>query len=378
MRQPEHSRALRFFLTVTIVVGLSGYLAVGSARLAALFVVGLLLGMTLYHSSFGFAGAYRRLILRGEVRAIRAQLIMLAVATLVFAPLLAAGEFDGQALTGAYAPVGVAMVFGAFLFGIGMQLAGGCGSGTLYAAGSGSPRMLLVLVAFCAGGFRASLDMGAWQSLPEWGAVVFGERFGWGVAASLQAALLGAAACSLQRRDQPAPVESFHLWRGPWPLLAGSLLLAALNLATLLLAGHPWSITWAFTLWGAKAAQALGWNPAGYSFWSAPFQRSALDNGILADVTSIMDIGLILGAAIAAMLAGRFAPVWRIPPRSLGAALLGGLAMGYGARLSYGCNIGAFFSGVASTSLHGWLWIVAALMGASIGVRLRPLFGLAN
>lgn len=170
----------------------------------------------------------------------------------------------------------------------------------------------------------------------------------------------------------------WHFWRGPWPLLAGALLLALFNLATLLLAGHPWTITWAFTLWAAKLAQALGWNPALDSFWDQPFQRAALESGILSDVTSTMNIGLVLGAAIAALLAKRLAPAWRMSARSLCAALLGGLAMGYGARLAYGCNIGAFFSGVASTSLHGWLWIIAALMGSSIGVRLRPLFGLTN
>ena len=59
-------------------------------------------------------------------------------------------------------------------------------------------------------------------------------------------------------------------------------------------------------------------------------------------------------------------------------AVIGGLAMGYGARLAFGCNIGAFFSGIASTSLHGWLWIVCALAGTWIGVRLRPYFGLQN
>jgi hypothetical protein len=52
--------------------------------------------------------------------------------------------------------------------------------------------------------------------------------------------------------------------------------------------------------------------------------------------------------------------------------------MGYGARIAYGCNIGAFFSGVASTSLHGWAWIIAALGGNAMGVRLRPWFGLRN
>ncbi|MEO8411744.1 MAG: YeeE/YedE thiosulfate transporter family protein, partial [Propionivibrio sp.] len=291
MDQAGRPQTPRVVATAAIALGLSGYLAASELRLAALFIVGMLLGMTLYHSSFSFSGAYRRLLLHGEVRAIRAQMIMLAVATLAFAPLLAAGQFGGRALGGAYAPVGVAMVFGAFVFGIGMQLASGCGSGTLCAAGGGSPRMLLVLAAFCGGGFLASLDLGAWQSLPEWPPVVFGERFGWGVAASLQAALLGAAAWSLRRRDHSAPAATFHLWRGPWPLLAGALLLALFNLATLLLAGHPWTITWGFTLWGAKVSQLLGWNPAGSAFWSQPFQRSALDSGILADVTSIMDIG---------------------------------------------------------------------------------------
>ncbi|WP_323156290.1 YeeE/YedE thiosulfate transporter family protein, partial [Pseudomonas oryzihabitans] len=62
------------------------------------------------------------------------------------------------------------------------------------------------------------------------------------------------------------------------------------------------------------------------------------------------------------------------PARSLIAAVLGGLLLGYGARLAYGCNIGAYFSGIASGSLHGWLWLVAAFAGNSLGVRLRPFF----
>jgi hypothetical protein len=91
-----------------------------------------------------------------------------------------------------------------------------------------------------------------------------------------------------------------------------------------------------------------------------------------------MDIGIILGAVMASGFAGRFGTVTQIPLRSLVAAALGGLLMGYGARIAYGCNIGAFFSGVASTSLHGWLWIAAALAGTSLGIRLRPAFHLSN
>jgi len=91
-----------------------------------------------------------------------------------------------------------------------------------------------------------------------------------------------------------------------------------------------------------------------------------------------MNIGIMLGALTAAGLAGRFAPTLRIPIRSLMAAIIGGLLMGYGARLGFGCNIGAFFSGAASFSLHAWIWIIFAFAGTCIGVKLRPWFGLAN
>ena len=52
-----------------------------------------------------------------------------------------------------------------------------------------------------------------------------------------------------------------------------------------------------------------------------------------------------------------------VPLRSAVAAIVGGLLLGYGARLAYGCNIGAYFSGIASGSLHGWVWLVAAFFG---------------
>ncbi len=88
----------------------------------------------------------------------------------------------------------------------------------------------------------------------------------------------------------------------------------------------------------------------------------------------MMNVGIVLGALLAAGLAGRFAPNLNIPRRSLLAAVFGGLLLGYGARLAYGCNIGAYFSGIAFGSLLAWLWVAAAFAGNTFGVRLRPLF----
>lgn len=353
-------------------------------RMVALALIGILLGITLFHSSFGFASAYRRLFEGRGIRAVRAQILMLAAATLMFAPVLARGGAFGREVVGAVAPAGVPVAAGAFLFGIGMQLAGGCGSGALYSAGAGQARMLLVLAAFCAGAFRASLDMDFWDRLPALEPAALGELIGWPAAVAFQLFVFAALYVLLGRLSgagsdlTPRIAGSLQrVWRGPWPPEAGALFLAALAFMTLLIAGHTWSITWAFTLWGAKAAVALGWEPGAISFWNAPFQREALEAGILADVTSIMDIGIVVGAILAAGLAGGFVPRFGPSPRAVLIAAIGGLAMGYGARIGFGCNIGAFFSGISSTSLHGWLWIACALPGCWVGLKLRARFAIA-
>jgi len=156
--------------------------------------------------------------------------------------------------------------------------------------------------------------------------------------------------------------------------VAGAIALVILNFATLAIAGRPWGITSAFALWGAKGAQAIGFDPTAWAYWQQPGNAKALAGSVFADVTSVMDFGLIAGAMLAAALAGKFAPSLDIPLRSILAAVVGGLLLGYGARIAYGCNIGAYFSGIASGSLHGYLWAVAAFAGNVLGVKLRPFF----
>lgn len=370
---------------VAAALALAGLLLFALARqgwrMPALLLLGMALGAVLYLTSFGFTSAYRELLLYRDTAGVRAQILMLALATVLFAPVLAAGAAFGQPVSGAVAPVGAQVVAGAFMFGAGMQLAGGCGSGALFAAGGGSARMIVVLVFFVAGSFWASLHMSWWARLPSPGEASLGELLGWTGAVALQLGVLAAIWLSLRRLAPSRPGRSSQpdgAPAGKHALFIGAILLAVLAFLVLLVAGHPWSITWAFALWGAKAALWLGWQPDASAFWNGDFQRRALEASLLEDVTSVTDLGIIVGAAAAAGLAGRFKLRASFSGASLAAAVIGGLAMGYGARIAYGCNIGAFFSGVASTSLHGWVWIVAALGGTAIGVRLRPWFGLRN
>ena len=199
---------------------------------------------------------------------------------------------------------------------------------------------------------------------------------GLGLVTAVSAVVEWRAHGALEQSLPPMTAGWARVLRGPWPLATAGISLATLNFATLLTAGHPWSITYAFSLWGAKAARALGVPVESWTFWTWPAQTRALNASVLQDVTSIMDFGVMLGAALAAGLAGRFALKDRIPFASFLAAGIGGLLMGYGARLSFGCNIGALFSGIASGSIHGWLWFAAAFAGSLAGIWLRPFFGL--
>ncbi len=369
---------------------------------ALLFVTGVALGGVLYQSVFGFTSAFRVLLADRRSAGFRAQMVMLGVACVLFFPVLAHGSLWGRPVTGFVSPVGVSVACGAFLFGIGMQLGGGCASGTLYALGGGSTRMLVTLVFFIVGSVLGVNHLAWWESLPTLGPVSLLAALGWPWALALNLAVFGAAyafVAHLERArhgsvvpigarpaqaaaDGVAPDAShpgpLHWMRGPWPLLAGALALALLNFVTLGLAGRPWGITSAYGLWGGMLLQSAGWPVAGWSGYASPEMQAALSRGALADITSVMDLGIILGALAAAGAAGRFKPVWRISRGHVAASVLGGLLLGYGARLAYGCNIGAFFSGVASGSLHGWLWIVCALLGTRAGLWLRPAFGLVD
>ncbi len=359
--------------------------AVHGWRQAALFAVGFGAGIALYHAAFGFTAAWREVVSSGRSAGLRAQMIMMAATVLVFTPLIAQGEIGGVALRGNVSPLNLAVICGAFLFGLGMQLGGGCASGTLFAAGGGNARMLITLAAFVVGSVAGTWHWSLWRDAPGFAPVSLADNFGVGGGILFSLLLFGAVWLLAARHEKARRGAVARTWRpmsprcwlaGPWPLLAGAGALALVNIATLLLAGRPWGVTSAFALWGAKLAAPLGLDVTQWAYWQRPALQAALEASVFSDITSVMNFGIILGALVAAALARKFAPSLRIPARSMLAAMIGGLLLGYGARIAFGCNIGAYFSGISSTSMHGWLWFAAAFAGSMLGTRMRPLFGL--
>ena len=175
--------------------------AVGG-RQASLYLIGGVLGISLYHAFFGFTGAYRRLFAEGRGSGVRAQLIMLAAASLAFAPLLGSGSIFGQHLSGALAPIGVSVMAGAFLFGVGMQLGGGGGSDTLFTAGGGSTRMMVTLIAFVAGSLAGSAHLPWWVAQPKIAAISIYGELGWPGGMVLQLAFIAVLAVTTIRIER--------------------------------------------------------------------------------------------------------------------------------------------------------------------------------
>lgn len=360
----------------------------GSAKVV-LFAVGIALGATLFHSRFGFTSAWRQLVAVGQGRALQAHMVMLGLAVVLFAVIFERGSgwFDTTP-AGFYAPITLALFVGAALFGIGMQLGGSCASGTLFATGSGNLAVVITLAGFIGGSALGVAGWDFWNSGP--GFVKFAdpvslpESFGrWGgvVVSLVIIAAVALVAEAIIRRRRPPSIEAVptatgaaRVLRGSWPIWVGAILLAVLNATVLLVTGRPWGVTSAFRLWASQLLDAAGVDVASWSFWK---DRPGLDKSVLHDNTSVANFGIIVGALITSATAGGFALYKRIPTGTVVAGVLGGVLMGYGATFAAGCNIGAYFSGIASGSAHGYLWAVAALGGTWIGLKLRPLFGLA-
>lgn len=357
-------------------------------RQAILFLIGVGFGVCLLHAMFGFTGGWRQFIRSRNSVGVRAQLYLLALTAILFFPILG-GVFEGTSAFGAVSPVGYSVLVGAFLFGIGMQLGGGCGSGTLFTMGQGQMDMLLTLLFFIVGATIGSAHLDWWLELGSIGKVSLIDDYGWLPALLMTLVLLMILfllVVFLDRRKNQRIKPVFKpmsrnqivntLLFGKWPLWWAVIGITILNLLTLLIAGHPWSITFAFSLWGTKFWSAIGGDISNWIFWQQTIPAQLLERSVLWENTSVMNFGLILGAGLAATLAGRFAPVTKMTKSKWFAVIVGGLLLGYGARLAFGCNIGALLAGVSSGSGHAWLWLVSAFIGNIVGTRLRVVIGL--
>jgi len=356
---PLAAGAIAAWAAITWLVGL---------RQGFLFLVGIGLGAVLAGVSFGFTTGWRAWIRDRDPTGFFAQFVAIGLAMVVSIPLIASHEELG----GAIAPLSVSLLVGAFVFGAAMQVADGCGSGTLYKAGLGNGFSLAVLPGFVFGSFLGAAHLDTWLALGSLPPVSLPEKLGATPALLLQLAAFGLLAAYLWRKRGPR-IDT--RWKGR-AVYIGAIVMALFAVLNLLVAGQPWGVVYGLGLWGAKVVSWFGVDLAANAFWGREAQQAHIHSSLLTDVTSITNLGLLVGALIAANVRGTACPTTRANPKQWIAAVVAGLLLGYSSRLAFGCNVGAYFSGISTGSAHGWVWFAMAFLGSMLGVRVREQLGL--
>lgn len=141
----------------------------------------------------------------------------------------------------------------------------------------------------------------------------------------------------------------------PWPVIPSALVVAALNVF-LFAFDRPWTASEGIRNWGDALFQAVG--VVDQPDLLPPFLFSG----------SVLNFGLLFGALAAALLSREFA-LRSAPLAELFKGALGGALMGCGAMLSFGCNIGGFFSALSALSLSGVSMMGGLCLGALLGAR---------
>jgi uncharacterized membrane protein YedE/YeeE len=260
----------------------------------------------------------------------------------------------------------LAQIVGGYLFGMGMVLAGGCGSGIWYRVGEG---LLAAWVAVL--GFFLAIAMTSHGILKP--VFVWLRSF------------------KLDLAGQSAPALHHLVGGGPtakWAVIAVLVVAGSI----FVLKGKPFAVTkskgffWSFTglLFGLIgiaafwASEHWGGFPRGLSFTTPtrdlfftltlgdpqtgpPFKTHALGN-ILTTWPGIYMIGVPLGAFISAKILKEF--TWKTPPAKELLTVFGGsLMMGFGATVGGGCNVGQALTGFSTLSIGSIVATIFIILG---------------
>lgn len=356
----------------------SAALAARQPSLALVWALGCGIGHALVRSGFGFASGYRRLLQNRDPGPVFAQLLLLALLVVAMGVILALEPLTGLRPKLLNTSITLPFLVGAFLFGIGMERARGCGCGTLAAASRGGGGVVAALIGLVIGAFLGTLHAPLLARLPQprLESPVGLDLFGLTGSVVLQLLLIALIAVLLTCWTGQAPLAGVaETGRGEnGRLYGGAAAVALLATGLLLVTAEPWKVLWGLALSGAHAAHALGWDPQTSLLWSSPRGQHLLNGweAWLFNDAVLVDLGLLYGAVATAIAQGLFRLKGERPQTlpDLARRGFGGLLMGYGGLLASGCNVNAFLGGVMSFSLHGWIWLATALLGFALSLRL--------
>lgn len=383
-----------FYVAFSIAVFVAG----SKWQRGFLCIISGLFGFLLKYGPFGFTCTFRTMLNGGDFTQMRHMLIMMLFSTLFIGLMqiknwikhpLFFHDQDGFSL--AQQKIGLSLVLGSFMFGMGMQLGSGCATGTLVGIGEGSLKSCLVFVFFIMGATIGALNpvYKWWSNLPaiktattvHWGLVIlilcglflvtfiaeffincFRNRhlsdsndqnsFEFNLKQTKKLMTIGVD----QEPDSKAKIKKiFH------DLLI-DFLIALCIAAFFVCDGQVIGVMGVFPLIGG---QFLKWFGCKVSTWEY-YKKNPLPSNFFDKDMFDSDIFIALGAFLASTILRNFGHGQKKQWQEYVKGVFGGLLMGLGGRMSYGCNIGSMLSGINSGSIHGFVWMFCAILGSGV------------
>lgn len=335
-------------------------------------LIGAAFGWSLQRGRFCINSAFREVLFQ-DYTMIRAYLLAVVVAT-VGANLFedmgwllqsdgSGGMVAGQLYRQAFVPW--ANVIGGYIFGMGIVLAGGCGSGILYRVGEGSLAYILAVFGFFFGivvtkfGFLkpvydALISQVVWvgeDTVPTLYNII-------GVNKWIVVAVVSIPMLFFVYQGKPfKKAKKGYAWYVVGAL-AGVLAVAAF---------------WASAYFGGRARGLSFTGPVREFFlgvffgdsWfggKVPANESMSLLGLTFSWSSLYVLAVPIGGYLSAKLLGEFK--LKVPPANeLLKVMLGGFIMGIGAQIGGGCNIGHSLTGVSTLAVSSWVANVFIILG---------------
>ncbi|GAA1347572.1 YeeE/YedE family protein [Arthrobacter roseus] len=326
-------------------------------------LLGTALGFVMQRGRFCVTGAFRDIWLSRNTRWLTAFMLVVAIQSVGVFALDAAGVITLQEDAFAW----LATILGAFIFGFGIILAGGCATGTYYRSGEGL--------------------VGSWIALAAY--ALFAAISKSGPLAGTTDAL----------RSVTVPLTNFHTTLGVSPWVPVAFLLTGVGLAVrhqlrkpkLNIASLPSQRTGVAKAlfdkhWGAFTtavvigviailAWPLSWATGRESGLGITTPSSNLASFFITGDVELVDwgvllvLGLLVGSFIAAKASGEFKV--RVPDSSQAVRSIGGGAlMGIGAAWAGGCTIGNAMVNTAVFGYQGWVSLVFMIIGTGVAARI--------
>ena len=348
--------------------------ALATQVVVSAFALGAVFGAIVHRTNFCTMGSIADIVAFGDWTRMRMWALAIAVAVAGTAALATVGLIDPADsfyTTSRFTPV--AYVVGGLLFGFGMVLAGGCGSKALVRAGAGSLKGLVVI---CVLGLVAYITLRGVLGVVRVKAL---EAVGFelatsqdlpallGVARLVVAAILVLALLFFALRDRASRTRE---------VLVGGIGVGAVIVAVWFVSGHvghviehPRTLDEVYLRTNSGRMEALSF--VAPVAWTLDYLMFFSDASKVVTLGVAAVGGVFAGAALSALLSGRFRWEGFRDTEDTANHLVGGALMGFGGVTAMGCTIGQGLSGVSMLALGSFITLAAIVAGAVAGLRYQ-------